>query len=91
MRKSNIIGLFLGGCLMLFVLSVADGVIRSRLAAETLMHKAALVRSLELTDPCLFTEARYTRHLTQADRHAPFPDHPVAFDYFPSGSLAPPP
>ncbi|VFN01653.1 MAG: hypothetical protein BECKG1743D_GA0114223_104474 [Candidatus Kentron sp. G] len=59
----------------------------SRCAA--LAYKAALVRSLELTDLALFTEARYTRHLTQADRHAPFQDYPHAFDHFPSGSLVP--
>lgn len=47
-----------------------------------------MVEQLRLTDPALFTEARYTRHLSQADRHAPFQDHPMAFEHFPSGSLA---
>lgn len=50
-----------------------------------------LVRSLSLTDLALFTEARYTRHLTQADRHAAFQDHPLALEHFPSGSLISPP
>ncbi|MEW8027059.1 MAG: hypothetical protein AB2792_10275 [Candidatus Thiodiazotropha sp.] len=49
-----------------------------------------LVEDLSLTDPALFTEARYTRHLSQADRHAPFQDHPMAFEHFPSGSLVSP-
>ena len=44
-----------------------------------------------LTDLSLFTEARYTRHLTQADRHTPFQDHPFALEHFPSGSLVTPP
>jgi hypothetical protein len=44
-----------------------------------------------LTDLCLFTEARYTRHPSQADFHAPFQDSPLALEYFPSGSLMPPP
>jgi len=53
---------------------------------------AALVRSAGLTDLCLFTEARYTRHPSQADHFAPFQDHPQALEHFPSGSLmAPPP
>lgn len=52
---------------------------------------AALVRRLDLTDLCLFTEARYTRHPSQADRFAAFQDHPVALEHFPSGSLVPPP
>ena len=47
----------------------------------------ALVRELHLTDLCLFTEARYTRHPSLADRHAPFQEHPTAFEHFPSGSL----
>jgi len=50
-----------------------------------------VVRELQLTDLCLFTEARYTRHLSQADLFSPFQDHPMAFEHFPSGSLALPP
>lgn len=50
-----------------------------------------LVEDLSLTDLCLFTDARYLRHLSQADIHAPFQDNPAAFDYFPSGSLVLPP
>jgi hypothetical protein len=46
-----------------------------------------VVGAYKLTDPALFTEARYTRHLSQADWHAPFQDHPMAFEHFPSGSL----
>lgn len=47
----------------------------------------SLVKELHLTDLCLFTEARYTRHPALADRHAPFQEHPTAFEHFPSGSL----
>ena len=50
-----------------------------------------LVRELRLTDLCLFTEARYTRHPSQADLHTPFQDHPLALEHFPSGSLVGPP
>jgi hypothetical protein len=50
-----------------------------------------LVRTLELTDLCLFTEARYTRHLSQADLNAPFQDHPMSLEHYPSGSLVMPP
>lgn len=52
---------------------------------------SALVRELGLTDLALFTEARYTRHLALSDRHAPFQDHPMSFDHFPSASLVAPP
>lgn len=58
------------------------------------VHRSAnkdLVRRLRLTDLCLFTEARYTRHPAMADRHAAFQDHPMGMDHFPSGSLVAPP
>ena len=58
---------------------------------QSLIEKAALVKSLKLTDLCLFTEARYTRHLTQADLNTPFQDHPLSLEHFPSGSLTQPP
>ena len=45
----------------------------------------------KLTDLCLFTEARYTRHLSQADLHSAFQDHPLGLEHFPTGSLVPPP
>jgi hypothetical protein len=51
----------------------------------------AMVRRLGLTDLCLFTEARYTRHPSQADHFAPFQDHPQALEHFPSGSILAPP
>lgn len=51
---------------------------------------ASIVKELGLTDLALFTEARYTRHPSQADLHTPFQDHPLSFDHFPSGSLVPP-
>ncbi len=51
----------------------------------------ALVRSLTLTDPALFNEARYTRNPSQADRFAAFQDGPNSFEHFPTGSLIPPP
>jgi hypothetical protein len=47
----------------------------------------AELRSLHVTDLCLATEARYTRHPSMADRHAPFQEHPLALEHFPSGSL----
>ena len=52
----------------------------------------ALVARLGLSDLALASEARYTRHPALADRHAPFPDHPMALEHFPTGSvLGPPP
>lgn len=59
--------------------------------ADAIAATAALVERLQLTDPVLFTEARYTRHPTQADLQSAFQDHPVALEHFPTGSLLPPP
>ena len=52
---------------------------------------ARLVRDLGLTDLALFTEARYVRHISQADLFTPFQDAPVSFEHFPSGTLVAPP
>jgi len=66
---------------------------RRRLADDTprLAHVARLAAQFSLTDLALCTEARYSRHLSQADRHSAFQDHPGALEHFPSGSLLPPP
>ncbi|WP_082002921.1 hypothetical protein [Geobacter sp. OR-1] len=52
--------------------------------------RSELVKELRLTDLCLFTEARYTRHLSMADIHSAFQDHPSALEHFPSGALTRP-
>ena len=56
-----------------------------------LLQKGAVAKNLGLTDLCLTTEARYTRHLSQSDWHAAFQSHPLALDHFPSGSVLAPP
>ena len=58
---------------------------------RVLERQTQLVAHLALTDLCLFTEASYARHLSQADRFAAFQNHPMASEYFPSGSLTLPP
>ncbi len=91
MRPSN---RFLLLCLLLSLPLVASLIDAGALSDDDRQRRARtaeLVRSLSLTDPALFTEARYTRHLSQSDRFAPFQDHPMAFEHFPSGSLVAPP
>ncbi|AVM74442.1 hypothetical protein MSR1_19530 [Magnetospirillum gryphiswaldense MSR-1] len=63
---------------------------RVRAEQPEVQRRAALVEQLGLTDLALFTEARYTRHPSQSDRHAAFQDHPFALEHFPSGSVLPP-
>ena len=87
-RKANVALTVLATLLLLFGLTLVDAAWRSQAGDYTASR--ALVRELGLTDLSLFTEARYTRHPTQADRHSPFQDHPAALEHFPTGSLMPP-
>lgn len=48
-----------------------------------------LVQVFELTDLAIWTGARYTRHLSQADTFAAFQDSMGALEHFPEGALAP--
>jgi hypothetical protein len=91
MRKSTFFFLYSGLMLLLLMLSAVDVGIRGDVQADRLKLMRQQVAGLELTDLSLFTEARYTRHLTQADLHTAFQDHPFALEHFPSGSLVPPP
>ncbi len=52
--------------------------------------KRDLVAALAITDLSLSSEARYTRHVTQADLFSAFQDFPAAFEHFPTGSMIPP-
>ncbi len=52
-----------------------------------LAEKRLVVAALQLTDLSLCSEARYTRHPTQADLFSAFQDSPAAFEHFPTGSL----
>jgi hypothetical protein len=85
---------FFGLVLLLAALGVLAGLDarRRELGAEArFAANRALARWFVFTDPCLFTDARYTRHPSLADRHSPFQDYPLALEHFPSGSLIPPP
>lgn len=54
-------------------------------------ERASVVAAIGLTDLALFTEARYTRHPSMADRFSAFQDHPLALEHFPAGSVMAPP
>jgi hypothetical protein len=71
--------------LYIYSLTVYQGSLRSELEA-----KRELVGELGLTDFAIWTEARYTRHPTQADLFSPFQDFPSAFEHFPAGSIIAP-
>jgi hypothetical protein len=92
MRKSTIYLTFITGCITLLAfLLLLHPHFNAEYYEKSLTEKKQLVQKLGLTDLCLFTEARYTRHLSQADLFSAFQDHPMSFEHFPSGSLTLPP
>jgi len=91
-RSSNILFLFLLGNTLLVCLMFIHAKARQESDRPLIHERGDIVKVLELTDLCLFTEARYTRHPTLADLNTPFQDYPMSFEHFPSGSiLAAPP
>jgi hypothetical protein len=91
MRRADLFLIALSLGVVLLTLSFVDAACRTRAASPAIERRGRLVATLDLTDLALFTEARYTRHPTQADLHSAFQDHPMAFEHFPSGSLVPAP
>lgn len=49
--------------------------------------KKQIVQTLLLTDYCLSTESRHTRHISMAETIAPFQDLPAYLEHFPSSSF----
>ncbi len=91
MRKSTGYSAFIVGSMIVLVLLIFHARQSRENSAAALAVSAKLVESLKLTDLSLFTEARYTRNPAMADLHAPFQDHPMALDHFPSGAIVTPP
>ena len=91
MRPSSLFFGFLAACALALILISLHTLIQSGWDQQRLTRLSRTVEDLTLTDLCLFTEARYTRHLSQADLHSPFQDHPLSLEHFPSGSFVLPP
>jgi hypothetical protein len=90
-RKSDLFFIFLALNIAAFALMFAHAHFRSASVLPELGEKALLVERLELTDLCLFTDARYARNPAMADCHTPFQDSPMAIEHFPSGTVVLPP
>lgn len=52
---------------------------------------AEVARALDLSGIAIGSGAAYTRHPGQADRFAPWSEHPGAIEHLPAGSLIRPP
>jgi hypothetical protein len=90
-RKSDKFIVFTAFNGAVFVLMLLSSHLGQKAANAELHERARLAGELMLTDLCLFTEARYTRHPSLADLHSAFQDHPFSLEHFPSGSLISPP
>jgi len=90
MRKSTKLFLTLAAQCVIAAALWGHGRVSVTTAEQRLTRERALVGRLMLTDLALFTEARYTRHLSQADLHTAFQDFPMALEHFPSGSFVQP-
>ena len=91
LRKSDIFIFWLVSGLLMVLLILIDAHYRQKTNLSLIFDRAAMVKELQLTDLCLFTEARYTRHLSQADINSAFQDNPISIEHFPAGSMALPP
>ncbi len=90
-RKSDLFFIYLLVSMLLLGFMFIHARVREHLDMPLLNERAEIVRVLGLTDLCLFTEARYTRHPSMADLGTPFQDHPMSLEHFPSGAIVPVP
>ena len=74
---------------LVLVFLVAAGHFASDRMAAVRRCNRQLVQVFELTDLSIWTGARYTRHLSQADVFSAFQDNMAALEHFPEGALAP--
>ena len=91
LRKSDVFLFALSAAVCCFALIFVHAHLTKKKGLPALRERIEMVSALQLTDICLFTDARYTRHPSMADLHTPFQDHPMSFEHFPSGSLVTPP
>jgi hypothetical protein len=90
-RASVSFFLFIGGCLVLTAWLLAVSEKRLSGAAPLLADLGEVTAVLKLTDMSFSTDARYTRHPSQADLFSAFQDYPGSIEHFPSGSVVGPP
>jgi len=77
--------------IILLLLLTGNGMLSLRRMQPQLAENQKLAKALQLTDLAIWTEARYTRHPSQADFFSPFQDFPACMEHFPAGSIVSPP
>jgi hypothetical protein len=92
MQKNNLVAILLGIWLGLIVVIVFWlSPLQSSTYQQNWQAKNALVKRFLLTDYCLSTESRHTRHISMPEWIAPFQDLPGFYEHFPSSSFFVPP
>jgi hypothetical protein len=86
-RRSDLFFLFITASTLLIGFAFVHSEVQAARDLPRLQRQAQMVAKFDLTDLALCTEARYTRHPSQADRHTAFQDHPVSLEHFPTGSV----
>ena len=87
MRKYHLFSAFIISGLILLGVMFVHASLEQKANEPSLREKSAMVKRFELTDLCLFTDARYTRNPSMADVHTPFQDYPTSLEHFPSASI----
>jgi hypothetical protein len=86
-RKSNLFFIFVAVSVLLIGLAFVHAGVQAARHLPRIQQQAQMAARFDLTDLALCTEARYTRHPSQADRHTAFQDHPASLEHFPTGSV----
>lgn len=90
-RKSDVFLFYILANIFILAILLGHAFFERKRSQPFLMQRISMILHYQLTDLCLFTDARYTRHPSMADMNTAFQDHPFSFEHFPSGSLVAPP
>lgn len=90
LRLAILVLSIIGGEVLVLAALLLHSVVVSR-DVSRVENERQLVQSLQLSDLCLVTESRHTRHISQPEPVAAFQDFPGYHDHFPSSTFLRPP
>lgn len=76
--------------IFLLLLLIGSGQVTLHRMQPRLAANRQLAGFFQLTDLAIWTEARYTRHPSQADFFSAFQDFPACMEHFPAGTIVSP-
>jgi hypothetical protein len=89
--KIRILFMLFGFCMAALICLFCGRLPANKVKQQEILCNRQLAAALMISDLALWTEARYTRHPSQADFFTPFQDFPASVEHFPAGSMVPPP